>query len=199
MEDRDDLGSVYRLVGAVLVIVATVTVFGYRAQRSNPGTRAWNRAQESARVQVVDWPQQSRLMAHVQLERLGPPDRQSRETLTWTGRKPFRRIAVHAYPTRYPLEHVVDYIVPPERLQDILSFRRGITVDMPLGELSARSEREATNVLALNLIHEIAAERRSLGEAVEFYGRVETLAAAGKTSPYLEGLVFTPRQPWPKP
>jgi len=57
-------------------------------------------------------------------------------------------------------------------------------------ELSATSEAEETNFLALNLADEVVRERKSPEEARAFYLKSVLQWNAGKASPYLKGLRF---------
>jgi hypothetical protein len=54
----------------------------------------------------------------------------------------------------------------------------------------ARSHSEALNRLSLNLADDVAAGRRSPQDADRFFLRTVRLRAAGKSSPYLDQLLF---------
>jgi hypothetical protein len=50
------------------------------------------------------------------------------------------------------------------------------------------------NFLALNLVDEIATGARSVEDARDFYSKTARLSKAGKSSAYMEGLLFPNRR-----
>ena len=82
--------------------------------------------------------------------------------------------------------------VPHGKVEDIGRFDRSIVVDTNYGELSYCSDSEKIDFLALNLADEIARGRKTAAQARGIYAKVSALAAAGKSSPYLEGFIFKP-------
>lgn len=175
----------------VLTLIALVGYMGYRVQRETPGTSAWKRAESRALGRIALWPESPRLLGRLLIERFGPPNIVNQEVLIWTGQYPWKRIIVRQTQTD-PLEHVVDYDVAAEKVELVSELDHSIQVDSWKGEISARSDREQLNFLALNLAEEIAAGRRTPEQARNFYVKTANLAAAGKSSPYMDGLMFKP-------
>ena len=68
----------------------------------------------------------------------------------------------------------------------------GLTVNPSGDELTVKGESEAKNLLAMNLADEVIQGKKTPEEALEFYRKTVELSAAGKTSPYMEGLQFRP-------
>jgi hypothetical protein len=89
------------------------------------------------------------------------------------------------------LEQTIGYQVPGDKIEALESFDKRIRVDKGDGELSARSESEASNYLAINLAEEIITEKRTVEDARDFYRKTEELSKSGKSSPYLEGFIFS--------
>ncbi len=191
MDDSSPYSKVTTAFGFLLSF-GLIMVVGYWIDLANRGAQAWNREAERARAVTADWPDIAQSTARYMIDRQGPPDWISGDRLVWLRREPWKRVIVSRYPNFSPLEHVVRYRVAERMLPAVSAFNHGIRVDRGLGELSARSDRESLNCLSLNLAWEVAEGRRTTEEARDFFLRTATLGASGKSSPYLEGLIFTP-------
>lgn len=191
MDETDPQMRMTTAFGIVLSLGLIMAV-GYGIDLANRGARAWTRAGGSAKLAVSGWPDQPKSAARLIIDRHGPPDWTGTDRLVWLRRDPWKRVTVSRYPAYSPLEQAVDYRVSKAMLPAVSSFNHGVRADPGLGELLARSDRESLNCLALNLAWEVAEGYRTLDSARDFYGRTASLAAAGKSSPYLEGLLFTP-------
>jgi hypothetical protein len=134
------------------------------------------------------------------LEQYGAPSLMDDDALLWLDKGPWRRITVYrtaryhsaAAPDQDYLLQTIGYQVPADRVSELKLFDKRIAVDPVLGELSSCSESEGANYLALNLADEIVKEERSAAEARRFYDQTLRLAAAGKSSPYMESLLRIP-------
>ena len=60
------------------------------------------------------------------------------------------------------------------------------------GEVSARCHDEEANFLALNLMHDVATDAKSVDEAREYYATEFLDARRNKPTPYMEKLHFQP-------
>ena len=146
---------------------------------------------DRAQVIIVEWPQAPKAMAVKLLEAYGPPNEATPTKLFWYRRRQWRRIVitadevVHNFPTPHTdyLTQYVDDRVPAEMFSDLARFDGSVLVDRTSGEMGARCDMEAMNVLTLNLAHEIITGRRSVEEARAFYA--ETAAAAHQPPPRL--------------
>ncbi|MDD5655993.1 MAG: hypothetical protein PHF00_01905 [Elusimicrobia bacterium] len=176
-------------IAAIVLIGAVLGLIIYGGTRWPPATSGRMAAQEAVQ-QSHSWRPASRRLVALMIEKYGPPSRISAERVVWGRRGPWKRIAVSRASAR-PLEQVVEYAVPESRSAQLRRFGRGLTViDPAKGELGAASDRESRNVLALNLAYDIATGRRTPEQAGRFYDSTLRLAAAGKSSPYLERLMF---------
>lgn len=174
------------LGSAVLaVVVAAGVILGGRSSRGAP------RADE-ARALMGAWMEAPRLTAELMMERYGPPDRVSAAAVTWIDRGPWKRVTVYGQNPVDFLEQVVRYHVPAMAAIPLADFGSGTALKFTNDELSAASGQESLNILALNLADEIAVGKRTAEQASRFYLRTATIAAAGKSSPYLQGLLFKP-------
>jgi hypothetical protein len=147
------------------------------------------------------WPERAKIAARATLEKYGPPDEIGPDALVWWDNGPWKRTVVYrrAWPhyegaeDKDYLENTVGYRVPGEKLDELSRFDGKLDADARYEEMTSRSESEAMNFLVLNLAYEIVAGRRGLPDARRFAARTARLSAAGKSSPYLERLLFVSR------
>jgi hypothetical protein len=146
---------------------------------------------------IADWPERSRSLAESLIQQYGIPDEATPSRLSWKGREPWSRMLVErdsleaARPTG--LLQAVAYDVPLKRWRALGWFGRGVEFDPVAKELVARTDSEATNRLALNLADEVVRGRRTAEEARAFYDAAVALSVAGKSSSYMERLLFQPQ------
>lgn len=144
------------------------------------------------------WPVASREAAAAIELKYGPPEEMTAGMLIWHWAGPFKRIIVyaeglrHALPTLHEdvVEHVIDYRVPVDRIDDLMRFNGSLDVRRTAGELSSRCLNEPLNVLALNLAHDIVVEQRSVAAARVEFSRLATSYAGGGSSEYTDSLTF---------
>lgn len=146
---------------------------------------------------VSRWSAPSETAGRRLMAEYGLPDDATPNSLTWTGKGPWKRTKVFNTPTVYRspddlavMEQTVDYPLSREQASKLLAFSSALVVDEGKGELTCRSDREATSFLTLNLADQIARGAKTPEEARVAYRRVLALEAAGKRSPYTERLLF---------
>lgn len=172
----------YLLVG----ILALLAVFTQGVRPPSAGAVV-----ADAQAIVADWPKPSRFTALAMIERHGQPERGDERALTWFGIYRGLRTVVHrAEDGGEPVEQVVRYRVPKEKVEELARFDGRLSVNAKDAELSARTGTQRTNFLVLNLAHEIASGFRTVSEAQAFYERQTQLAEAGKNSRYRDRLIF---------
>lgn len=140
-------------------------------------------AAEKASSLTAGWPESSVAAAKEIVAKYGEPQETTSTTLVWRNSAPFKRIIVHKelYSNKFPLlhqdsvEHVVDYRAPSSKVERVWKFDGSVVLDRTRGEMSARSENEAMNILALNLADEIMTGKRSAESARIQFGK-ETLS-----------------------
>ena len=150
---------------------------------------------------IRDWPERPRDAARALIAKYGEPSSFDDDRLVWYGIGPWQETAVYREAPESSghrgediLEQSISYIVPEKELAELNRFDRRLDFDKPSGELVARSESENLNYLALNLADEIVNGKRTADEARDFYRKTLKLAASGKTSAYMERLLFPPRR-----
>ena len=181
--------------------VARATIEPTEDPGAEPAITADKAAPSTPEAAIRKWPDASRVTARAMIAKYGQPARWNEAALTWINNGPWEKTVV--YRSWWPrilgkrdkdcLEQTIAYRVPSEKLDDLKRFDRRLAVDDSRSRLSARSESEPQNFLALNLADEIVTEKRSVEEARDFYGKTEKLTMAGKSSAYTEGLLFPGR------
>jgi hypothetical protein len=126
------------------------------------------------------WPLAARMATREIQDKYGRPDVTTNEFLVWKKRGPWEKITVSRTGTlhRFPFEHydvleqTLSYRVPIEKLNDIIIFDGSLVIDRTRGTISARCDRESSNILSLNLAHQISIGQLSVKRARFEYGRI---------------------------
>jgi hypothetical protein len=171
-----------------------------QAQTENRAEPAGAAYLVSAQEVIKDWPQLPQMLAMAMLEEYGEPSLMEEDALVWLNNGPWLRTIVYrtaqyhasAAPDKDYLQQIIGYGIPAGKVSDLKLFDKRIEVYPTEGELSSCSDSERSNYLALNLAHEIIRGKKSARDARKFYDRTSRLAAAGKSSPYTEGLLWNP-------
>jgi hypothetical protein len=149
---------------------------------------------------INDWPEDSREAAQLVIDAYGRPDEATTSFLVWQHAGPWKRIVAsrQAYAHEFPAPHkdavesVIDYQVPPDKVDDLAAFDGSIVVERTAGEVSARCHDEQANFLALNLMHDIVTGTRDVSEARRYYAREFLDYRRKRPTPYMDGLRFQP-------
>jgi hypothetical protein len=148
---------------------------------------------------IIDrWPEAHKNVARQMLAKYGPPDEATPTKLFWYRNAPWKRtvltsdVVAHNWPTPHSdfLTQVIDYRVPPEMFDDIAQFDGSILLDRTRGEVAARCDSEAANVLGMNMVHEIVAGKRTVQDARETSAQNTVAYNMGRAAPYAERLLF---------
>jgi hypothetical protein len=158
------------------------------------------------RVELVDaqrliasWPEAPKKAAEKLLDHYGAPNEATPTKLFWYRNGPWRRTVitadeiVHNFPTPHTdyLSQYVDYRVPPEKASLLVEFDGSVLVDRTAGEIGARCDHEAFNILTLNLAHEIVTGERTVGDARKLYAETASAYVMGRDAPYAERFLFS--------
>ncbi|MDD5303416.1 MAG: hypothetical protein PHS14_09935 [Elusimicrobia bacterium] len=146
------------------------------------------RAGQTAEEAMAGWPEPAKTAARITMAKYGNPDEIGADALVWRFNGPWARTVVH----RRGWPHYAD-MADKDYLENTAVYRvpgGGPDADARFAEMSSRSESESLNFLVLNLAYDIIIGKRTMTQAREFAARTLRLAEAGKSSPYLEGLLF---------
>jgi hypothetical protein len=185
----------------VTAAVVSVGCTSRPMQTESRGAMAVSSAQPAASAVLAAWPMKQRETATMLIGKYGQPDVVGDRMLVWFDTGPFIKTTVmrDAMPHDFPMPHTdyltqtVRYRVPADKVDDLVQYDGSVWVHRTRGELSAQCDMEALNLLALNLAHDVASGRRSVGDARAFYARTAMEFKQGnRSSPYLTGLMFHP-------
>lgn len=155
-----------------------------------------------AQAVVQDWPEESREAAQLVIDTYGEPDEVTATLLVWHDAGSWKRMVAtkwfedHNFPAPHQdsVTSVIDYRVPPEKVNDLVRFDGSVSVDRTGGEISARCHDEQANNLALNLAHDIITGAKSVQEARDYYAEEFLGFRRGDPTPYMEALQFDAAQ-----
>lgn len=193
------MNDLVRFIALGLLLLGASARAQYREEADLLGVGLSGQTPESI---ILHWPTYSYRLARVMLSEYGQPVEASDHRLTWLDNGPWKRTVVYRKPPKERLlsggagrlEQSVAYRVPSERLGDLGRFDLDIEADTEAGRLTAISDSESENFLILNLADEVIQGRLSPKSAKELRRKQLSLRDAGKTSPYLEKLLFAPRR-----
>lgn len=145
---------------------------------------------------IQAWPQLTREVAAVTIEKLGPPQGVTPTLLTWGAKGGWKRTLLHKEPVdhAFPMPHkdvlqqFVDFKVPTDKFDELATFDGSVVADRTQGELSARCDKEEANFLAINLAADVANGSKSPEQARDYYAKAIKGMLEGEKDPYLSGL-----------
>lgn len=154
---------------------------------------------DSALQSIADWPKDAKHTATQAILKYGAPAEVTPTQLTWFNNGPWKRTTVqkeeieHAFPMPHKdvMLQVVDYEVPEDKVDDFAHYDGSVYVDRTRGEIGARCDMEAANLLALNLADEIAKGKRSVDDARAFYPKAVMAHLEKNPTPYTQKLQFS--------
>jgi hypothetical protein len=122
-----------------------------------------------------DWPEAARNAARDIMQKYGPPQEATPNLLIWRENGPWKRTVVHkdaaehAFPKEHKdaVEQVVPYKVPVNFFNALAVYNGSVVADRTRGELTSFGDTETTNMLSLNLAHEVMRGRMSAEQARE--------------------------------
>ncbi len=154
---------------------------------------------ETPEAIIRNWPKELQALARVLIERYGKPGLSTAKELVWFNNSPWRKTVLHREGFTYSalgkdgdhLEQTITYKVPKNKIADLQSFDKRIEVNQDTDDLTSHADSEPMNYLALNLVDDIVKGQRSVLAARGFYQKVKVFEKMGKSSPYLNGFIFT--------
>ena len=144
------------------------------------------------------WPETSKTAVRATILKYGAPAEFTASMLIWRDRVPFKRIVIykeeisHSFPFSHKdiLEHVVNYRVNLDKVDELARFDGSISFNRTRGELSVRSDKEEMNILLLNLANEVVMGKMEVERARMELGRLALNLMNGNNSNMGQSLVF---------
>jgi hypothetical protein len=195
--DTRDLSTVERLATTGRAVVQGLAHEAAGQHETERGAAESVDRAEAERI-IERWPDAPKEVAEQMLDKYGPPNEATPTKLFWYRTGPWKRIELSADPVvhHWPAPHsdfftqVIDYRVPPDMTHLITMFDGSIIVDRTKGEVSARCDSEAANVLGLNMVHELVTGKRTVEEARQTSSQNTVAYNMGRSAPYAERLLF---------
>jgi hypothetical protein len=187
-----------RLMLALLASPLFVAAGPAYSQGEQPASRQQTSEKAAAQQVIEEWPETASKVAREMIDKYGEPDGVTDTMLIWEENDPWVRTIVHKeeidhnfpVPHKDVLEQFINYDVPEEKFSDLAKYDGSVVAYRTNGELSARCDKEAANILALNLAHEIVEGERSVEDARAFYAQTVETMMQGETPEYVQGLQF---------
>ena len=149
---------------------------------------------------IAQWPERPKLGAQMMLSKYGAPQEVTSERIVWHNVGPYKRITVtkqedhHDFPLPHMdfLEHTISYQVPADKADALAKYDGSCTFDRTRGELSARCDLEAHNILTLNPANDIVTGKKDAEAARKAFGENVVQDVLGKKPAYVTALQFQP-------
>jgi hypothetical protein len=157
---------------------------------------------------LASWSGQPKDTAYTLIKKYGLPNEASSRRMIWYNNGPWKRTIVHldTVPHNFPtphldyLEQTIDYKVPLERFDELAKFDGSLYPDRTGGEATAKCDQEAANFMALNLMNDIVAHKRTAAQARQLATEIEKkFRLHGQSSPYIERLLLPKQKQTPDP
>ncbi|HEX2138521.1 MAG TPA: PRC-barrel domain-containing protein [Woeseiaceae bacterium] len=180
--------------GSIVLLASSLVWAGPQQPGSGSGS-------QDPQQLIQKWPDASRKAARNMIEKYGQPDGVTDSHLVWRENGPWVRTIVHKEPVQHNfpkphedvLEQFINYKVPPEKFSDLAKFDGSLVAYRTNGEMSVRCDREAANIVGLNLANDIIEGSRSVDEAREFYAQTIQQVTQGEQPEYAQNLQFETR------
>jgi hypothetical protein len=184
--------NAYRLKGR------RIAGLGLAAILSVAGAPVIAQTNDAPETVIQNWPKELQSQARYLIEKYGAPSSSDANSLVWMNNGPWRKTILHREgftkammgKNRDHLEQVVAFAVPEDKIADLQRFDKRISVNQATDEVSSHADTESMNYLALNLADDIVKGERTVQGARAFYRKTKMLEKTGKSSPYLDGLLF---------
>ncbi|MBZ9731625.1 hypothetical protein LB467_18210 [Salegentibacter sp. JZCK2] len=153
---------------------------------------------QDKKINVEDWPETAKMAAKAMMDKYGEPHEHTESMLIWNDTEPFIKTIVykeeiqHDFPMPHKdvLEQVINHDAPIDKYSDLARFDGSVIVERTKGTIAARCDKEAANLLALNLAHDIIENKKTVEEAKQFYADTMMGMMQGEEHEYLKELSF---------
>lgn len=147
----------------------------------------------AAQVFISEWPAPARAAAAKMIDEYGGPDVVLADSLAWEERGPWKRTEVRRDDLGL-IEQTLAYPVWADMRRELhAAFPDTIAFPGRPGELTARSPSERLNFLTFNLADAVITNGMRPEEVRRLYDKTVELDASGKSSSYMQGLLFMPK------
>jgi hypothetical protein len=138
---------------------------------------------------TTDWPEQNMELKDRLVEKYGRPHEATSSMVIWHNNGPWVKTVLTNETGAQMLRQTASFHIPAERMGEVSMYNQNITFDRARSEVTANSQREELNFLALNLAKEIVDGRMSPFEARRQYAN---LSGSMKRDGYMDSLLGFP-------
>ncbi len=201
------MNDTIRRTSLALLLLASCAA-GVRAQfHEEPDATEISLSGKTPESIIIMWPTYSYQLARAMIAKYGQPNESRENMLTWLDNGPWKKTVVYrdapsgrTYKrNKGRLEQTVAYRVPPEKLDQLARFDKSVEAEPAESRLTARADSESANFLTLNLADDVISGRRSTEDAAIMRTKLSRMEGAGKSSSYLDGLMFVPNDRFANP
>jgi len=162
---------------------------------------------KSAAMSHENWPAASKNAADEMIAKYGQPDARTPDMLIWNNNGIWLKTVVYKMEMKhdFPMSHTdvveqwINYRVPLDKYNDLARYDGSVTVNRTNGTISARCDKEAMNILALNLSYDIIINVKSVTQARDDYGKNAMAFKKGDKPAYTQKLNFSSDKSAPDP
>ncbi|HXB41874.1 MAG TPA: hypothetical protein VNZ49_15135 [Bacteroidia bacterium] len=182
----------------VSVIILFITGFFYFTNALQAEDKLSSEKNLIPEPDLKNWPEASQIAAKEMIDKYGKPNESTSEMLIWNNNGiwmqtiVYRKEMKHNFPKPHSdvLEQWINYRVPPSKYTELTQFDGSITANRTNGTISARSDKEAMNILTLNLVYTIINESKDVEKARTEYTRNAVAFEKGEMTYYTYKLNF---------
>ena len=153
---------------------------------STPNMEGWSQAAQAAATEAIG--------------KYGNPDASSADNLLWISKGDWKTISISKMETKHnwPIPHTdmfeqcINYRVPTGKLADLAKFDGSVTFKRTEGLLCARCDKEAMNILALNIAVQIIDGKLEVAQARTKFTKNAMTFKNGEKPTITQKLLFKP-------
>ena len=153
---------------------------------------------------LEEWPPAPQKVAGETIRTYGLPHEATPTMLVWHHNEPWKRTVItsdetaHDWPTPHTdyISQTINYDVPIEKVGELARYDGSLIIYRTAGQVTASCDNEASNFLALNLMHEIVTGVKTADEAREELAQQKAAWLLNRDAPYTERFMFAvPEEP----
>jgi hypothetical protein len=177
-----------KIIIAALVIIAIGEGIIYTNIKA---TAQESKAKNNVKMpDLTGWPEASQKAAKEMSAKYGQPDTSTPEVLIWENKGAWLKTIVykkemrHDFPKPHSdvVEQWVNYKVNLTKYNDLAKYDGSITVNRTNGTISSRCDKEAMNILALNLAYDILKGDKTIeGARIDYAKNAMSFSKGAKT------------------
>lgn len=192
------------IIVSVIAVAVTGALYGFNYLPANDKTISDSNvsSDEDNKTTMPDlkgWPETSQKAAKEIEAKYGKPSVVTPDMLVWNNNGMWLKTVVykkemkHDFPKAHTdvVEQWVNYRVPLNNYDELAMYNGSITVNRTNGTISARSEKEALNILALNNAYDIVKNGKAVDMARTDYSKDEMAFTKGEKPLYTQKLNFS--------